>query len=162
MKVKIQANGDHSTTCLGDWYAMDIILDRKQFVICVSSRSRLAVVLVAAPYASIPNRICDAVAELLTAIGISESSVQLERDKMNQVVLAKTMSKSILGTLNEYRHQLEALMQSDRVGKDEALKMSLYLSEIISLALPEVYPRRAAFKLFGQELPNSRISQFQV
>jgi hypothetical protein len=151
MKVKIQANGDQSTTCLGDWYAMDIILDRKQFVICVSSGPRLAVILVAAPYASIPNRVCEAVAELLTAIGISEANIQLERDKMNQVVLAKTMSKSILGTLNEYRHQLEALMHSDRVGKDEALKMSLYLSEIVSLALPEVYPRRAAFKLFGQE-----------
>jgi hypothetical protein len=158
MKIKLQPNSDSSTTCLGDWYAIDIVLDRKQFIMCVSSKPRLAVILEAAPYATFPDRLSDAVIELLKAIGVTEANIKTERSHMDQLVLAKTINKSILGTLNDYRHQLEAVAHYDRLDINDTLKMSLYLSKTISLALPEGYPRDAALKLFGQVPPSSRIT----
>jgi hypothetical protein len=153
MKVKLQSNEAESTSCLGDWYAIDIVLDRKQFIMCVSSKPRLAVILEAAPYATFPDRLSDAVTELLKAIGVTDANIQNERIQMDQFVLAKTINKSILGTLNDYRHQLEAVVRYDRLNLNDTLKMSLYLSKTISLALPEGYPRDAVLKLFGQEPP---------
>lgn len=156
MKIRLQTNEQSSTTCLGDWYALDIVLSRKQFILCVSSKPRLAVVMEAAPYATFPERLSDAVTEVLRAIGVNESSIQEERAAMDKIVLAKTLNKSILGTLNDYRFQLEVADQMDKFTLDDTLKMSMYLSKTISLALPEGYPRDAAFKLFGQEPPKSK------
>lgn len=156
MKVKLQTNEQSSTTRLGDWYALDIVLSRKQFILCISSKPRLAVVLEAAPYATFPERLSDSVTEVLRAIGVNETSIQEERAAMENVVLAKTLNKSILGTLNDYRFQLEVADQMDKFTLDDTLKMSMYLSKTISLALPEGYPRDAALKLFGQEQPKSK------
>lgn len=151
MKVKLQPSDQSSSTRLGDWYALDIVLSRKQFILCVSSKSRLAVVLEAAPYATLPGRVSDAVTEVLKEIGVNEALIQEERAEMEQVILAKTLNKSILGTMNDYRFQLEWADQADKFSLEDTLKMSMYLSKTISLALPEAYPRYAALKLFGQE-----------
>lgn len=72
---------------------------------------------------------------------------------MESFLLAKTANKSILGTLNEYRFQLEYLAKAGRLNLDSTLEISLWLSKTISLVLPEGYPRDAALKIFGQELP---------
>jgi len=151
MKVKLQPNENDSTTSLGDWYAIDIVLNRKQFIMCVSSRSRLAVILEAAPYATFTERLSDAVTELLREIGVTETNIQNERIHMDQFFLAKTINKSILGTMNDYRYQLEVVVYSERLDLIDPGKLSLYLSNTISLALPEGYPRDAALRLFGQE-----------
>jgi len=138
MKVKLQPSDQSSSTRLGDWYALDIVLSRKQFILCVSSKSRLAVVLEAAPYATLPDRLSDAVTEVLREIGVSEGMIQEERAEMAQVVLAKTLNKSILGTMNDYRFQLEWADQVDKFRLEETLKMSMYLGKIISLAFEPI------------------------
>ena len=151
MKVKLQPSDQSSSTRLGDWYAIDIVLSRNQFILCVSSKSRLAVVLEAAPYATLPDRLSDAVTEVLKEIGVNEGMIQEERTEMEQVFLAKTLNKSILGTMNDYRLQFEWADQADKFKLEETLKMLMYLNKTISLALPEGYPRDSALKLFGQE-----------
>ncbi|MBK8202501.1 MAG: hypothetical protein IPK68_09385 [Bdellovibrionales bacterium] len=153
MKVKIQSTDLKSTTKLADWYALDLVLDRKQFILCVSSISRLAVIMDAAPYATFPRRLCDAVTEVLRVIGVDESSIQEERVQMDEIQLAKTENKSILGSMNEYRFQLEAWNQMGRMNLSDTLEMSMYLSKMISLVLPDGYPQYAALKCFGQVPP---------
>lgn len=153
MKIKLQPTTDKSDSLLGDWYAIDLVLNRKQFILCVSSLSRLAVVMEAAPYANFPERLCDAVAEVLRAIGVEESSIQTERSRMDKFTLAKTENKSILGTINEYRFQLDHIDRLGRLDLNDTLKMSLSLSKMISLVLPDGYPRDATLKLFGQNPP---------
>lgn len=154
MNIKLQQAEHKSETKLGDWYAVDFVLNRKQFILCVSSLSRLAVVIEATPYAKFPNRICKAVTEVLRAIGVEESAIEQERLAMSEVVLAKTENKSILGTANEYRTQLEYLNDAGRT--KSTLEMSLWLSNTISLVLPDGYPTDTALKLFGQVLPDRR------
>jgi hypothetical protein len=98
MKERLQHIEAQSTTRLGDWYANDIVLSRKQFILCVSSTSRLAVVVDAAPYATFPDRLSDAVTEVLRIIGVNESKIQEERQQMREFALAKTVNRSILGS----------------------------------------------------------------
>lgn len=152
MKVKLGQSDSDPTSHLGDWYANDIVLDRKQFILCVSSRSRLAVVMDAAPYATFPDRLTDAVSEVLRAIGVDEAKIQEERNQMQEYALAKTSNKSILGSLNENKFQLEAFNHMGRLNLKSTLEMSLYLSKTISLVIPEGYPRDATLELLGQEL----------
>lgn len=156
MKVKLRPSSGESTTRMGDWYAIDLVLNRKQFILCVSSKSRLAVALDASPYANFPDRLCDAVTGVLKAIGVNETAVQEERLQMDEIVLAKTVDKSILGTMNECRFQLDYAHRLGRLDLNDTLMISLSLSKLISLALPEGYPRDAALKLFGQDPPDRR------
>ncbi len=160
MKVKLQPTQCTSDAKLGDWYAVDFVLHRKQFILCVSSASRLAVVMDSAPYAKFPNRLCDAVTEVLGAIGVSEPVIQQEQFAMSEFTLAKTESRSILGTANEYRSQLDYLNDYGRV--NSTLEMSLWLSNTISLVLPDGFPTDSALKLFGQTPPDRRQKSLDI
>ncbi len=151
MKEKLENLDETSTTRMGDWYANDIVLNRKQFILCASSASRLAVILDAAPYVTFPNRLPDAVSGILKAIGVQEDKIKEERAQMDEFKLAKTANKSILGSLNEYKFQLEAYAHMNRLNFDDTLQMSLTLSKMISLVIPEGYAKDAALKIFGQE-----------
>lgn len=160
MKIKLQACELKSDTTLGDWFALDFVLSRKQFIMCVSQKSRLAVVVNAAPYSTFTDRIQNAICELLKVIGVTDSNIDSERLKMTPVVLAKTDDKSILGTMNDYRFQLEYNDNVRRLDLNDPLKMSMYLSEVISLVLPDGYPLDTALKLFGQELSKKQVDRF--
>lgn len=94
MKVKLTPTDVEPTTRLGDWYAMDIVLSKNQFILCVSSTSRLSVVLEAAPYASFPKRLSVALGAVLRSIGVSGSDSEDEINRMSDVVLAKTVDRS--------------------------------------------------------------------
>lgn len=153
MKIKLGSTDQKSSTKMGDWYALDCVVARKQFIMCVSSLTRLVVVLEAAPYAQFPERICDAVTEVLKAIGVNNFSIKEERNQMYEFSLAKTDNKSILGTMNDYRYQLESWHQADRMNLNDTLAMSIYLSETPSLVLPDTWPTDAALKCFGQSPP---------
>lgn len=156
MKVKINSSELKSDTILGDWFALDFVLSRRQFIMCVSQKSRLAVIMNAAPYVSLSNRIPNAICEVLKLIGVTESNIESELLKMNHVILAKTDDKSILGTMNDYRSQLEYNNDVGKLDLSDPIKMSLHLSKIISLALPEGYPLDTTLKRFGQEIPKGR------
>ncbi len=155
MKEKLESTDVASTTRMGDWYANDIVLNRKQFILCASSTSRLAVVLDAAPYATLPDRLPDAVSEILRAVGVEESQIQEERVQMNEFKLAKTANKSILGSLKEYKFQLEVAAHLGRLNFSDLLEISLSLSKMISLVIPNGYPKDAALMAFRQESPKT-------
>jgi hypothetical protein len=148
MKTSLPLNTSSSTTRLGDWYLLDITLNKKQLVLCMSSLARLAVIMNAAPYASIPERLPDAIAELLAKLDIPPPLIHNELREMSQILIAKTMDRSILGTMNENRFQLEYMANSERVDLNDPLSMSLALSNLISLKLPELYPAHTALRLF--------------
>ncbi len=57
MKVRLKPDVGSSSTRLGDWYAMDIVIDRQQYILCTSEKSRLPIVISAAPYATFPSRL---------------------------------------------------------------------------------------------------------
>ena len=143
MKVKLPSGAGVSSTKLGDWYPV-FNSEVRQFILAVSSKTRLGVVLNAAPFASFPQRLPGAVLELLISIGVPEPIARQETGEMVESRLLKTEDRSIVGTLNEYRFQLEAWASYTREDLSQTLNMSLHLSKTISLKLPEGYPRDAA------------------
>ena len=149
MKVKLAQTGERSSTLLGDWYARDLVLDRQQYILCVSEHGRLPVILSAAPYANFPDRLVDALPIVLQKIEVPVKKAEVEVAKMDRVVLAKTASRSILGSMNEFRFQLQATKQMGRLRHDP-VKMSLDLAEVISLVLPDYTPKDTVLKLFGE------------
>ncbi len=140
-----------SSTQTGDWYAKDIVLYRRQFILAVSSTSRLAVVLRASPYAKFAERLPTAIGDLLRSIGINKDSVESEVLEMKDTVLAKTIDRSIIGTLNDYSKHLQFCARSDL---DDPLLLSQKLSDIPSLVMQGTWPIKVTVELFQkQQLP---------
>jgi hypothetical protein len=149
MKVKLAAEAPPSSTILGDWFANDIVLNRKQYILCVSEKTRLPVILGAAPYADFSSRLPAAVAEVLRALDIPPTAVEQEIGQMAPVVLAKTNSKSVLGSLNDDLHMLEAYQRYSHKPAGTILEMALRLSEAPSSVFQYLSPQEVTLAAFG-------------
>ena len=142
MKVKTDLTGIKSTTLLGDWFAINLTVRQQKFILCVSENGRLPIVLKAAPYGVFPARLPIALSELLRRFEISEDKIQAEASKMSETHVSKTNSRSILGSMNDFRFALLVLDQTDPI------QMSLFLSNFGSMVLPDFTPRATVMKLF--------------
>jgi hypothetical protein len=94
-------------TVLGDWYANLVRVGRTQMVLAVSERTLLPVVAPAKDGRTAARRVADAVESMLVSIGIPAEAVIAERDAMRDVVVAKTASRRVLGSLNDLAFQLQ-------------------------------------------------------
>lgn len=91
-----------STTVLGDWYAKPFGVDKRRFILLISEKSRLAVLMPGRDVAHLPQRLPETIARQLARLGVSPEAVTHEIKECGDVVLAATASKSLLGTLNDY------------------------------------------------------------
>ncbi len=129
MKTKLAPEAPPSSTILGDWFANDFVLNRKQYILCVSEKTRLAVIIEAAPYSDFPLRLPTALAQILGVFKISPQVIEQETDQMFPVTLAKTNSKSVLGSLNDDLQMLEAYQRYNRKHIEPILEMMVRLSD---------------------------------
>lgn len=146
-----------STTRLGDWTATDIILSRKQYVLCACDNSRLAIILKGAPYHTVAERLPAELGALLASMGISKEMIAHETSRMETIHYAKTVNRSILGTLNEYTYQLKFDDQMGRFDHDDLLRMSFKLSQMISLVLKAATPMEATLDIFERKFGGLRL-----
>lgn len=144
-----------STTVLGDWYATGVVLVKKQFILCVCEHARLAILVEAAPYRTFYERLSLALSKLLRDIGVPYEKIQTELSAMESMQLAKSVNRSVLGTLKEYKKQLQYMQHYKRLDlvDIDLQKLSLHLSDIPSLVMDDVWPITAAAKLFGVPAP---------
>lgn len=146
--MKPSGQSRRSTTLLGDWYAAGVVLSRKQYVLCVSENARVPVLLPAAPYQSFPFRLITALELLLPDLGLAKSAVAWELAEMHPHSVARTESRSVLGSIRQFEIQLQVHDHLGRLIHDDPLGVSLWLADTISLILPEGTPRESALKLF--------------
>jgi len=142
-----------TTTALGDWYATLVYARPKHLVLCVSERSRLAVVLHAAPLSTLVPRFVPALDEVLQALGVSEAAIGREEREMAPIHLGPTQSRSILGTMNEYVKMLE-YKEYDEADAGSPLQISLSLSRILWSPLGWRYPEEVTRELL--EAPQAK------
>lgn len=83
-----------STTILGDWYAAPFNVGHGRYVLAISERSRLPVLMAARDLKHLPENFPDALAVVLWGLGISATAIQREVDQCRQVLIAKTNSRS--------------------------------------------------------------------
>lgn len=154
--IKLERDAETSATVLGDWYANGIVLSRRQYILCMSEKARLPLLIEAAPYSNFAERLPPAVMALLLAIGVPKGKVDREVREMEPRHFAKTESRSVLGSMNEIAYHCDAHDQGGHFDHGDLLAMSVWASEIISLILEAYTPKEAALNLFGVPVPLKR------
>lgn len=143
-----------STTVLGDWYAKPFGVAQKRFILLISEKSRLAVLMPGRDAAHFPHRFPEALACQLERLGVPPELIAREIAECSEVVVAPTASKSLLGTLNDYAAMAKhRLAQQDEVD----LEAEAYsLSHTPLSPLEYRYASDEAFRLFGMEQRHGR------
>jgi hypothetical protein len=96
-----------STTLLGDWYATAWFW-RPQVALLVSETTLLPVLMPLAPAATLLQRFGPQLAAVLAAHRTPAEFIDAELREMDQVWLARTASRSVVGIMNEFTYLADA------------------------------------------------------
>lgn len=134
-------------TVLGDWYANLVRVGRKQLVLAVSERTLLPVVVPAREGKTLARRVAEAMDPMLSAIGVPTDAANAECQAMQDAVIAKTVSRRVLGSLNDLAFQLQVglLHFPDR----PLLAQSLWLAQTPLKLIEHTSPDRATLAAFA-------------
>jgi hypothetical protein len=130
---------------------MTLFSQKKQFILCINSETRLSVVLDAAPYATLPERLPENVFEALKVIGVPHEKAEKEMNLMSDYRLSKANNRSVTGSLVDMRKTLVIMNNYERL-ELKAFALTKYLLKIGTLVLPEFYPSDAALLKFGEPI----------
>ncbi len=144
------------TNALGDWYVNLLHVGHKQMVMATSERSLLTVLLPARDLREslVPN-LCDVTYMLLLEIGVDKERAAREVEAMQPADFARTDSRSVLGSMNDFAVAVGWHMQ-DRL---RPMEIMLRLAETPMSAIREGgrdfgWPAAAARALLG--VPDAR------
>jgi hypothetical protein len=132
---------------LGHWYANVVSINRSAFVLAISERSLLSVVLPGPPFESLPVRFPEALSQLLRSLAVPEIQVAREQSLTAPLTIAATANRQVLGCLNQYAFEL-SMHCEDHPGAT-LLERELWLSENISSAIRYNAPRELALDLLA-------------
>ena len=130
-----------ASTKLGDWYA-HLLFTRPQLVLCVSERTLLPVLIPARDGSLLVPRLREAVGQMLRALGVAEAAVA-EEEAMMGAVIGKTLSRQVLGSLNDFVRMLDSYR-----GAGTLLDVSLRLAETPCGPLRMNSPREETKRVF--------------
>ena len=147
MRAKPVADPAPATNRLGEWTANLVRVGRIQVVLAVSEPTRFAVVIDAAPYATIPFRFSHNLFKALLFIGVPADLAAAEAYAMENPEIAASNSRSVLGTLNLFAFQIECEVQD---GARSAAELTQHLADtIVTSPKHIVYPADHVREAFG-------------
>jgi len=118
--------GDESTTALGNWYAI-VLFWKPQVALFVNEATLLPVLMPLAPTVTLLDRLPSALTKVLEGHEIRRSFIDHEFTSMAEYRLAKTKSRSLLGSMNECAFLAE--VHRGRGDTDELTALSLRLAD---------------------------------
>lgn len=124
LKVVADPAPASSTTILGDWTTHLVHVGRQQLVILVAERTLLPILIPARGMRTLVPRFLDALREVLEALDIPPDAIQRELDAMREVTIARTNSKRILGSLNDFAYLTTAHLPTTPSLHDIAFRLS--------------------------------------
>ena len=116
-----------STTALGDWYADLLYLRPEQLVLLVSADSRLPLIVTARGSTTLLERVRSTLSEVLERVDIPRPLIERELSEMAEARFGRTASRSVLGTINDFRYQLGAMREYGV--KRDLVEWALHLAE---------------------------------
>ena len=131
------------STRLGDWYA-HLLFTRPQLVLCVSERTLLPALIPARDGSLLVPRLREAVGQMLRAFGVAEAALAAEEAAMMEAVIGKTLSRQVLGSLNDFVRMLDSYR-----GAGTLLEVSLRLAETPCGPLRMKSPREETIRAFA-------------
>ena len=106
-----------STTILGDWTGSLFYVGHARYVLLVSERARLPVLMPGRDLKNLARHFPGALAEVLLALGIPAPTVEREVEACENALIATTNNRSLLGTINDFAflvsHQLREHPDAD-------------------------------------------------
>ena len=135
------------TTALGNWYANLLHIGHRQILLFVSERSRLAVVTPAKESHALSHHLKRYLAVLLELLHAERAWIDTELARMDEVTYAKTHSRSVLGTMNDYKYQIEGMLWNEIAVHE--MDIALLLSKCPAGPLGYRSPDEATLALLG-------------
>jgi hypothetical protein len=115
IKVKPAAPPAPGSNALGDWTLNLLHVRPSKLVLAVSEHNRFALVLVAAPYATLPQRLVDTVFMQLLFIGVPPDVARRECDAMQPLTITVTTHyanrRSIQANMTDYALVVEYMLE---------------------------------------------------
>jgi hypothetical protein len=102
-----------TTTRLGDWYARPVSIGHQRLILLISEHSRLPVLMPARDVKRLARNFPVALARVLLELDIDCAAIEREVAATREAVIAKTESRSLLGTLNDFMHMLQWQLPDD-------------------------------------------------
>lgn len=133
------------STRLGDWYAHLLFVRPAQLVLAVSEQTLLPVLVPALDVEMLPGRVRQTVRDVLQAIGVPEAAIRDEESAMVTVGLGRTVSRRVVGSMNDFVRLLEPHLEDP----GSLLELSLRLADTPCGPLQMESPRRATLKLLS-------------
>lgn len=133
-----------SSGALGDWYANLLFVYRRPLVIAVSGRTLLPFLVPARDLHKLGPVLAEELGRLLAALGISAGRIHQEQSLMTDIVFARTDTRQILGTMNDFDRMLDP-----RPGQS-LTSAALELAEAPCGPIGMESPDRMTTRLFGQ------------
>ncbi len=96
-----------ATTRLGDWYAKPVAIGHQRLILLIAEHTRLPVVMWARDVKYLALNFPDALARVLEGLGIEAAAAEREVAATREAVIAKTESRSLIGTLNDFSFMLQ-------------------------------------------------------
>lgn len=141
-----------TTTALGDWYVNLIPMPIGELLIFVSERSLVTVAIPAEEVRVILPQLRQRVANLLKQIDVPESLLTSEIRQMENTQLARTASRSVLGSMNDIASHYQYMVEHDIAGKIQNLEeMELKISMFPHKPIGYEIPSQFALKLLTDE-----------
>lgn len=114
-----------STTALGSWFATTLFW-KPQVALFVNVRTLLPVFVPLAPAATVISRFGPALADVLAALDVDRVFIDRELAEMDEVALAKTNNRSVLGSMNDFVFLAEVGREHGRA--DNLVELSVRLA----------------------------------
>jgi len=146
-KVRPESEPPPSETVLGDWFATHVQYGRRQFLIAMSSKTLLPVVLDVVPAREIVPQLSIGLMKLLTTLGVPAAAIDAELAKMTEVTFAKTNDPRSIGSLIEFQRLHEATPES----REDPNAVSRWLAHTPCRASTKdcIYPDEETLVAFG-------------
>ena len=96
-----------STTALGDWYAQPLALGHQRYLLLVSGRSRLPMLMPARDTKHVAAYFPAALSRVLEGLDVPAPVISREIAETSEIVIARTASRSGLGTLSDFSQMLK-------------------------------------------------------
>ena len=138
------------TPLLGNWYANAIFWRPQHVALLMNERTLLPVFMPLAPASSLVERFPEQLALVLRALNVRRTVIAEEIELMSEGSYAKTASRSLLGSMNDFA-RLAGYFRADGLVGD-LVEFSARMAETPCGPLFDSYtsPDRAVLALFGE------------
>ncbi len=142
------SDSGRSTAILGDWYVTLLFTRPKWLLLFVSEPTRLPVLLPARELSNMTARFNVALSQMLRALDIDAAFIARELAAMDDVVIATTQSRSVLGTINDFAFHVQWALHGQSTLTLHQLSLELAETPVRPL---RDYPARATRRLLSDK-----------